>query len=200
VEVGKMGKESFYQKPFGETSGRGESFSLDKPIDLVGNIRTLIQQERARQGKHFNTAWFLRKEMRTIMHTATGKNEPGDKGLFFDDLHIAWGLVAWNALEGYRDTVYSETQTFISVMQSFGRGREGRMQLSPLGVTLLDAMAEAIGIEHAPGQDTFDLSLFSTTEAMARIRRGQVPEGHMYPVPTSEEVKRAITTSNDAEK
>ncbi len=195
-----MGKESVYYKPFGETSGSGQSFDVDKPVDLVGNIRILLQQERAKQGKHFNAAWFLRKEMRTIMHTATRQNELGDKGLFFDDLHIAWGLVAWNELEGYRDTVYSETQTYLSVMQSFGRGGEGRMQLSLLGVTLLDAMAEAIGIEHTPGQDTFDLSLFSSREAMARIRRGQVPEGHMYPVPTSEEVKRAITTSKDAEK
>jgi hypothetical protein len=74
------------------------------------------------------------------------------------------------------------------------------MQLSPLEVTLLDAMAEAIGIEHTPGQDTFDLSLFSSMEAMARIRSGQVPEGHMYPIPTSEEVKRAITKSVDTEQ
>lgn len=138
--------------------------------------------------------------MRTIMYSATRQIEPPDKGLFFDDLHIAWGLVAWNELEGYQDTVYSETQTYLNVMQSFGRGREGRMQLSPLGVTLLDVMAEAIGIEHTTGQDTFDLSLFSSREAMARIRRGQVPEGHMYPVPTSGEVKRAITTSMDAGK
>jgi hypothetical protein len=127
------------------------------------------------------------------MHTATEQNKPLNKGLFFDDLHIAWGLVAWDELEDYQDTVYSETQTYVSVMQSFGKVREGRMQLSPLGVTVLDAMAEAIGIEHTPGQDTFDLSLFSLTEAMARIRRGQVPQGHQYPVPTSDEVKRAIT-------
>lgn len=49
-----MGKEGLYHKPFGETSGKGESFSLDRPIDLVGNIRTLIQQERARQGNANN--------------------------------------------------------------------------------------------------------------------------------------------------
>ena len=74
------------------------------------------------------------------------------------------------------------------------------MQLSPLGVTLLDAMAKAIGIEYAPGQDMFDLFLFSSTEAMARIRSGQVPVGHRYPAPTSDEVKRAITKSAAAGK
>ena len=146
-----MERGRFYQQ-FGERNGREQSFSLDKPVDLVGNIRTLIQQERARQGKNFNAAWFLRKEMRSIMHTATGQNEPLNKGLFFDDLHIAWGLVAWDELEDHRDTVYSETRTYLGVMQSFSRVREGRMQLSPLGVTLLDTMAEAIGIEHTPGQ------------------------------------------------
>jgi len=133
--------------------------------------------------------------MRLLYH-ATGDTEQ-EKGLFFDDLHIAWGLLAWDELEGYQDTVYGETQTYVSVMQSFERLRDKRLQVSPLGVTLLDAMADAIGIEHTPGQDTFDLSLFSSIEAMARIRRGQVPEGHMYPVPTSEEVKTAITKSVD---
>jgi hypothetical protein len=129
------------------------------------------------------------------MHTATGQNEPQNKDLFFDDLHIAWGLVAWDELADYTDAVYGETRTYVSVMQSFGRVKGEKMQLSPFGVTLLDAMSEAIGIEHTPGQNTFDLSLFSSTEAMARIRRGQVPVGHQYPLPTNDEVKRAITKS-----
>jgi len=184
---------------FAERSASDQLFSVGNPVDLVGNIRALVEQERARQGENFNAAWFLRKEMRLIYETAPGQTEPLDKGLFFDDLHIAWGLVAWDKLEGYRDTVYGETQTYLSVMQSFGRVQEGRMQLSPLGAALLDAMAEAIGIEHTPGQDTFDLSLFSSIEAMERIDRGQVPEGHMYPIPTSEEVKRVITKSVDIE-
>jgi hypothetical protein len=195
-----VGKEQFYHRPHGETSGSDQSFSLNKPVDLVGNIRGLIQQERARQGEKFNAAWFLRKEMRSIMYDASGQNEPLDKDLFFDDLHTAWGLVAWDELEGYRDTVYGETQGYLGAMRETGRIKGERIQLSPLGVVLLDAMAEAIGIEHTPGQDTFDLSLFSPREAMARVRRGQVPKGHMYPVPTSEEVKRAITTSVDAVK
>jgi hypothetical protein len=178
----------------GESRGSGELFSVDRPIDLVGNIRTLVQQERAKRGEQFNAAWWLRQEMRYMMHATIGQNDQQEKGLFLDDLHIAWGLVAWDELADYRDTVYGETRTYVSVMQSFGRLREKKMQLSPLGVTLLDAMAAAIGIEHTPGQNTFDLSLFSSTEAMARIRRGQVPVGYMYPVPTSDEVKRAITT------
>jgi hypothetical protein len=193
-----MERGRFYQQ-FGERSGSGESFSVDKPIDLVGSIRGFIEQEKASHSRswvdrYFNAAWFLRKEMRSIMYVSTGQNEPEEKGLFFDDLHIAWGLVAWDKLEGYQDTVYEETQTYLGVMQSFGRVREGRMQLSPAGVTLLDAMSEAIGIEHTPGQDTFDLSLFRSTEAMARIERGQ------NRLPTSEEVKRAISTSRDAGK
>jgi hypothetical protein len=178
---------------FAEGSANDQAFTVGNPVDLEGNIRTLVEQARAEQGENFNAAWFLRKEMRSLFYTA-GQNEPIEKGLFFDDLHIAWGLVAWDELEDYRYTVYSETQTYLSVMQTFGRVREGRMQLSPLGVTLLDAMAEAVGLEHAPGQDTFDLSFFQSTEAIARIESNQNPE------PTSEEIKRVITKSVDIEQ
>jgi hypothetical protein len=183
---------------FTEGSASDQAFTLGNSVDLVGSLRAFVDQERERQGEHFNAAWFLRTEMRSLYHR-TGDTEQ-EKGLFFDDLHIAWGLVAWDELEGYSDTVYGETQTYVSVMQSFERLRDKRLQVSPLGVALLDAMADAIGIEHTPGQDTFDLSLFSSIETMARIDRGPVPEGHMYPVPTSEEVKRAITKSVDIEQ
>lgn len=180
-------------------SQNDQTFEVGTPVDLVGNIRALIDQERERQGENFNAAWFLRKQMRSLFDTS-GDTEQ-EKSLFFDDLHIAWGLVAWNELEGYRDTVYGETQTYVDVMEDFGRIQEGRMQLNPLGVTLLDAMAEALEIpDYTLGQDTFELSLFSSMEAIARIRSGQVPVGHMYPVPTSEEVKGAITKSVDSEQ
>src|SRR2546421_10419058 len=144
---------------FAEGSASDQAFAVGNAIDLVDNIRVLVDRERARSGEQFNAAWFLRKQMRSL-YSGT---ELEDKGLFFDDLHIAWGLVAWDELAAYRYTVYAETQTYLGAMQELGRVREGRMQLSPLGVTLLDAMAEAIGIERTPGQDTFDLSLFTST-------------------------------------
>ncbi len=169
----------------GERRGSGQPFSVDRPIDLVGNIRALVQQERASHRGEFNPAWWLRSEMKSLFELAGVKHAPQDMQQSIVDLRIAWQLVAYQQLEAYRDSVYSDIQTF-------GSGRRS-IKLDPLGVTLLDAMAEATGIKHTPGQDTFDISLFSGIEAMARIRRGQVPEGHKYPVPTSEEVKNAIT-------
>ena len=182
---------------FTERSASDQAFAVGNSIDLVGNMRAIIAQERERQGGTFQAAWFLRSNLYSLFHAGAADQE---KRLFFDDLHIAWGLVAWDALEGHQDTVYEETLTYVGVMQRFERLPEKKLHVGPLGVAMLDAMAEAIGLEHTPGQDTFDLSLFSSTEAMARIRRGQVPEGHMYPVPTCEEVKRAISTSTDAGK
>jgi hypothetical protein len=105
--------------------------------------------------------------------------------------------VAWDALAEYQDTVYEETLTYVGVMQRFERLQAKKLQVSPLGVAMLDAMAEAIGLEHTPGQNTFDLSLFDSVETMDRIESGQVSEGHSYPIPTSQEVKRAITKSVD---
>jgi hypothetical protein len=164
------------------------------PVDLVGNMRAIIDQERARQGENFHAAWFLRSNLDLLSHAGAADQE---KGLFFDDLRIAWGLVAWEALAEYHDTVYEETLIYVGVMQRFERLPEKKLQISPLGVVFLDAMAEAIGLEYTPGQDTFDLSLFDSWETMARIERGLVPQGHSYPLPTSQEVQMAITKSVD---
>jgi hypothetical protein len=180
---------------FTERSASDQAFGIGSSVDLVGNIRAFVDQERERQGGNFNAAWFLRSNLRSLYHAAPDTEQ--EKALFFDDLHIAWGLVAWDALEGHQDTVYGETQTYASVMQRFERLHDKKLQVSPLGVAMLDAMAEAIGLEHTPGQDTFDLSLFDSMETMARIDRGLVPEGHIYPLPTSQEVKMAFTKSVD---
>lgn len=185
------------REQFTEGSASDQAFTLGSSVDLAGNIRALVERERVNHGENFNAAWFLRKELRSLYH-ATGDTKH-EKALFFDDLHIAWGLVAWDELTEHQDTVYEETLIYVGVMQRFERLPEKRLHVSPVGVVFLDAMAEAIGLEHTLGQDTFDVSLFDSLETMERIDRGQVPEGHIYPVPTSEEVKRAITKSVETE-
>ena len=180
---------------FTEKSASDQAFAVGSSVDLVGNIRAFVEQERAKYRRQFNAAWFLRKEMRSLYHAAPDTEQ--EKALMFDDLLVAWGLVAWDALEGHQDTVYEETLIYVGVMQRFERLPDKKLHVSPLGVAMLDAMAEAIGLEHTQGQDTFDLSLFDSMETMDRIERGLVPEDHIYPLPTSQEVKMAITKSVD---
>ncbi len=185
------------EEQFVEGSARDQAFAFGNPVGLVGTIRAFVAQERARNGDQFNAAWFLRKELRSLFHAAPDSEQ--EKTLLFDDLHIAWGLVAWDALAEQQDTVYEETLIYTGVMQRFERLPDKKLKVSPVGVVMLDAMAAAIGLEHTPGQDTFDLSLFDSWETMARIERGLVPEGHSYPLPTSEEIQKAITTSGDTQ-
>ncbi|HYT42183.1 MAG TPA: hypothetical protein VEP90_07545, partial [Methylomirabilota bacterium] len=56
---------------FAEGSASDQAFTVGNPVDFAGNIKALVDQERERQGGHFNAAWFLRKEMRLLYH-ATG--------------------------------------------------------------------------------------------------------------------------------
>jgi hypothetical protein len=178
---------------FTEGSASNQAFTAGSSVDLVRNMRAFVDQARERQGGQFNAAWFLREKLQSLSH-ATGATQD-EKALFFDDLHIAWGLVAWDALAEYQDTVYEETLIYTGVMQRFERLPDKILQISPLGVIMLDAMAETLSLEHTPGQDTFNLSLFDSWETMVRVERGLVPKGHIYPLPTSEDVNSAITKS-----
>lgn len=179
-------KEQFYHRPFGETSGSDQPFSLDKPVDLVGNIRTLVQQERARRTELFNPAWWLRGKIDTIVAEATWRRgKQKEKQQFFDDLSVAWDLVAYEQIHGE-----SNMDVFNNIRGYSGAYQTTRVTLSPQGVTLLDAMAEALDIPHRPGQAKFDISLFSDQAVQERIQ-SEAPRL----APTAEEVKRAIATS-----
>ena len=160
------------------------SAQTDRPLDLVGNIRTFVEQERARRaryGEELNAAWFLRTEIDSIARFAVGRKEPEEKVEFFDALRIAWQLRAYGELEPFRSRIYGDILTHSSI---FGES----ITLDPLGVTLLDAMAEAIGIEeHTPGQAKFDISLFSEETMHEKAVKD------IEFVPTTEEVRQAIT-------
>lgn len=165
----------------GENRSSQPQFSIDRPVDLVRNIRNLIQQERTKSSGDFNAAWFLRSEMTSIFNSGLFRGEPKEKQIFFNDLRVAWELVAYGELEDYRNEVYGDIRFW------GGIGSRSSITLSPLGVTMLDAMAEATDIPHAQGQDTFDISLFTSP----RFNYDEITDLR----PTSEQVKQAITHS-----
>ncbi len=175
----------------GEKRGSDQAFSVDKPVDLVGNIRSMIQQERARRTEHFNPAWWLRGKIGVIFGEAVEQQQPRAKQAFFYGLRAAWDLVAYEQIDGENNSsAYHDINGCTHVFRST------TLQLSPLGVTLLDAMAEALDMpDHTPGQAQFDISLFSDQERWEKIESKAASIN-----PTADEVKRAISTSMDAEK
>jgi hypothetical protein len=184
------GGEGNKPQPIREQSGSGETFGLDKPVDLVGNIRTLAQQERARRTELFDPAWWLRGKLNVIVAEAAWQDQPKEKQQFFDDLSVAWDLVAYEQIQGENNMV-----VFNNIRGYSGDYNTKSVTLNPLGVTLLDAMAEALDIPHRPGQAKYDISLFSDQAVQERIRSDV-----SRLAPTAEEVKRAIATSVADEK
>ena len=169
---------------FTERSASDQIFTVGNPVDLVGNIRALVDQERAEQGEGFNAASWLRENISLMYHGTTPAEK--DKQAFFFALRAAWDLVAYKELDGeHNNDVYMDINGYINVFKS------KTITLDPLGVSLLDAMAEALDIEHTPGHDTFDISLFSIQATMERIENGAVLYG-TYGSPSIEEVKRAL--------
>ncbi|SRR6266702_7170294 len=168
---------------FAEESGGDQVFAVGNPIDLAGNIRAIVEQERANRSEDFNPASWLRGNMGVMFHEAVEQQQPEEKQEFFYALRAAWDLVAYEELDGeHSDSVYSDIRGCTHVFRSH------TLTLSPLGVTLLDAMGEALDIpDHTPGQAEFDISLFSSSATMERIRNGA-----LYRSPSLEEVRRAI--------
>jgi len=163
---------------FTERSASDQAFTLGSPVDFAGNIRAIVQQEQANRSEDFNPASWLRGKIDVIFHEAV----PGEKQEFFYALRAAWDLVAYEQIDGeHNNTAYYDIRGCIPVFRSH------TLTLSPLGVTLLDAMAEALDIPYTPGQGTFDISLFSSAATMERIRKGA-----LYSSPSLDEVRRAI--------
>lgn len=169
---------------FAEQSASDQAFTIGNSVDLVGNIRAFVEQARAEQGENFNPASWLRENI-SLMYYGTTPSEK-DKQAFFFALRAAWDLVAYKELDDeHNNDVYMDINGYIHVFRS------NTITLDPLGVSLLDAMAQALDIEHMPGQDTFDISLFSIQATMERIEQGAVLYG-TYGSPSIEEVRRAI--------
>ncbi len=167
---------------FAEGSASDQAFALGNPIDFAGNIRAIVEQERANRSEDFNPASWLRGKIDVIFHEAVHQEQPEEKQDFFYALRAAWDLVAYAELDGeHSESVYGDINGYINVSDTH------TVTLPPLGVTLLDAMAEALDIPHTPGQAEFDISLFSGSATMQRIRKGA-----LYSSPSLEEVRRAI--------
>jgi hypothetical protein len=168
---------------FAEGSASDQAFTLGNPIDFAGNIRAIVQQEQANRSEDFNPAWWLRGKIDIIFHEAIHHEQPEEKQDFFYALRAAWNLVAYEQIDGeHNDTAYDDIRGCTHVFGSH------TLTLSPLGVTLLDAMAEALDIPHTPRQAEFDISLFSSAATMERIEKGA-----LYRSPSLDEVRRAIT-------
>ena len=78
---------------FTERSASDQAFAVGSSVDLVGNIQSL-----RRPGTEQNKVnilmlhGFYEGNLQSLFHAAADTEQ--EKGLFFDDLHIAWGLVA----------------------------------------------------------------------------------------------------------
>jgi hypothetical protein len=137
----------------GERRGSEQLFSLDRPVDIEGTIRGFVNEAKAQHRGEFNTAWWLRSKVRDQSEQMARTNR--NASLFFHELGVAYDLIAYQRYpkkEEIREVVEEDLKTYRSAFD-----RE-EVKLNPLGVRLLDAMAEATGVPYTPGQDTFELS------------------------------------------
>ncbi len=155
-----MGKEGFYHKPFGENSGSDQSFNLGKPVDLVGNMRTLVNQARAESGRReFNAPLWLRGQIDSLFRSkAASKIAPREIATLALDLRTAWDVVAYSAYpqdEDSRNSINFHLRQYALIHKT-----NSVMLTDTLAVQFLDAMAEATDIPHTPGETAFDLTPF----------------------------------------
>ena len=154
------GKEQFYQRPFGETVGSGQSFNLDKPVDLVGNMRALIDMARVEsKGRGFNAPLWLRGQIDFLFRSKAASNiAPREIAALALDLRTAWDVVAYNAYpqdEDSRNSINFHLRQYALIHKT------NSVKLTdPLAVQFIDAIAEATDIPHTPGETTFDLTPF----------------------------------------
>lgn len=176
---------------FGERSASDQAFTVGNAIDLVGNIRALVDQERARRGEDFNAAMWLGGNLdsmataayfdsQTVLLPSQERAIAEDKHQFLWGLRVAWYLRAYQEVDGEHNYyIYRDIEGYASAYQT-------RSVILPLlGVSLLDAMAEALDIPHTPGQSEFNvhpLLIGAIDKVMS----------HQNPMPTLEEVRQAI--------
>jgi len=147
----------------GEERGQEEN-ALSSPFDLVGNIRALVEQERARyqeakarfeaasggEEPDFNSAVWMRQKLVSMSREQTEQ----EAATMLYDLKTAWDVVAFPLYdEDSQDTAKTELSIYAA---AYARTS---VPLNPLGVQLLDAMAAAIDIpNYMPGQHDIELS------------------------------------------
>jgi hypothetical protein len=139
-----MERGRFYQQ-FGETSGSGDVFSLDNPVNLAGNIRALIQKET--KGKVDPIVW-LRFKTKNMVKEAIETKAPEEKSKFFIDAFNAYSILAYDHFpEDERPSVAMDLANWAS---------DGVTLEDPRSVQLVEAMAEATAIPYTPGQTRFN--------------------------------------------
>jgi hypothetical protein len=160
-------------------------YEQDLPYEeLVGNIRQLIEQARARHQRGHPDApfranepfepaewlgWYLRKEV--------GRHVDGSqtqRQIF--DLSNAWDALFSDRYPSdnglWRDWVKGE------LSYRAGEMKQAALTLPPRSVTLLDAMAEAAGLPRQRGEATIDLTPFAHA---AETPRAQPRENKTIP-------------------
>src|SRR6266571_1218811 len=151
------------REQFTERSASDQAFTVGDPVDLVGSIRALVDQERARRGEDFNAAMWLGDNLdsmangayfdsKTVLLPSQEREIAKAKHKFLWGLRAAWYLRAYQEVDGENNySVYSDIRGYCSAYQTRS------ITLSPLSVTLLDAMAEAFNIPYTPGQSEFNV-------------------------------------------
>lgn len=131
---------------FTESSASDQAFVVGNPVDLVGNLRALVQQET--QGRIHPAVW-LRFKIKNMVKEAIGTNAPEETSQFFIDAFNAYSILAYDHIpENERPTVAMDLGTWAS----------DRVTLEdPRSLELVEAMAEATDIPFTPGQTRFDL-------------------------------------------
>lgn len=187
----------------GERREHRQQPRLDRPLNLVGNIRALVAEARAnwRGIGPFNPAMWLGDNLNSLTESAWHQSQASgayalppqervleeEKHQFLWGLRAAWYLVAYKEVEGEKNhNIYFAIESYASAynVQS--------ISLPPLGVRLLDAMAEALDIPHRPGQDSFNIEPLLTGAIDKAMN-------HQNPMPTVEEVRQAITPKAEQE-
>jgi hypothetical protein len=169
-----MERRSFYHKPFGESSRRGETGSRETQVvkrapqeqqwyeqdipyeQLVATLKYLRARENARWGTplhRFPTAEWLADELNTQAERSANSGAPIEEQTFFHELKIAWHAVAYpqfgRSLSGI---ARKQTAEYIQTTGSTS------VTLRPKAAKLFDAMAEVAEIPRTRGQTTVDLT------------------------------------------
>ena len=135
---------------------------------LGGNLDSMI-----------NDAYF---DSKTVLLPSQEREIAEDKQKFLWGLRAAWYLRAYQEVDGENNySVFCDIRGYCSAYQTRS------ITQAPLGVTLLDAMAEALNIPYTPGQSEFNVDTL-LTGAIDKVINNQ------NPMPTLEEVRQVISS------
>ena len=140
-------------RPDGEQFAAGNDqrdTQVSYPFDLEGNLKALIDQERARSGEQFNAASWMRHKL----YAMSCQQPTPEARTFLWDLTHAYDTVAFSAFDpDTQDTAAMQLRVYATAYD------RRSIALNPFGMRLLDALAAATDIpDYTPGQQEIDLS------------------------------------------